>query len=362
MDPVSGTSIGLVMMAWAGLAGAAAPTTPAPERGYSLQYQAAAGCPDAATLTKAIESRTPGAVQAPSDLAAVRLRVELREDGTSTLWVGLPEGNSRREFPEAACADAVASIAVIASMLLEADASERAATTQSVMDYVDPTAPVIAPAAPTTTQENAPVPATPAPPTSAPARRRSAARQATPAPNTARLRFALSAGALLESAVASGAPLGANAGFTAWLEPQRRSLWLPSIRAEVLATLPATVQAAQGDVKLSLVAARLHLCPLSLPVSASLRLVPCLSGDAGNLHARGAGRTANPQATGMLWLALGGTLRAQLALGQLVSVESWLGLRGLARADNFVFHPNIPAYQVPPWSLGAGLGLGVALP
>src|SRR6185295_7702251 len=142
----SGIGLGLAIVTSAGLAGAATVPQENAERSYSLLYEAAADCPDATVLTRAIESRTPGAVQQPSDTAAVRLRVQLRADGTSTLWVDLPEGGSRREFPAAACADAVASMAVISSMVLEAGAAERAATTQSMMDRVEPAAPPAEPA------------------------------------------------------------------------------------------------------------------------------------------------------------------------------------------------------------------------
>jgi hypothetical protein len=350
-----------VLVTWSGLAGAVtAPAVATTERGYSLEYRAVGGCPDAATLVHAIESRTPGAVSHPAS-AAVNLRVELREDGTSTLWIELPEGGSRREFPRAPCADAVASIAVIVSMVLEADASQRRATVQSVMDEVAPDSPSPSPPTldvPTTAPTLSVAPARdvaattpPRQPTQRSARRRSS------------LRFAVTAGPLLESAVAENAGWGANVGVAAWLEPRRPSVWVPSIRAEALATLPATVQASQGDVELRLWGARLHACPLRFLVGASLRLVPCLTGDLGVLRVRGTGQTVAPENPSMPWLALGGTLRAQLALGGAFGLESWLGLRGLARADTFVFSsPDLLAYQVPQWSLGAGVGLSLALP
>jgi hypothetical protein len=374
MDLTRGTCLWAALSTWAGLASAVTAPQPeaAAERGYSLQYWAAPSCPDAAALAQAIESRTPGAVQQGPEVAAAKLRVELREDGTSTLWIDLPEGSSRREFPQAACADALASIAVIASMVLEADASERVATAQTLMDRVAPTAPSAEPTTPSAPAIGPPVAAAPvdAPPPAAPpappAPRSNRARELAPATGPSRLRFAVAAGALLESAVASDAPLGASAGVTAWLEPRQPSPWLPSIRLEAIATLPATVQASPGDVKLGLVAGRLHVCPLRLPVVASLQLVPCLTGDLGVLSARGTGKTVNPRQPTMPWVALGGTLRAQLALGRTLGVESWLGLRGLARSDTFVFGSpdsrGLPAYQVPSWSLGAGLGLSLALP
>lgn len=347
-------------MWWAGLAGAAGPAANAAERGYSLEYRAAKGCPDSSSLTQAIESRTPSAQQQPVDRASVQLRVELRDDGTSTLWLQLPQGSSRREFPKAACADTVTTIAVIASMVLEADASVRSATAQSVMERVEPAAPPPEVATPSPEPERKPAaPSTPA----TPSPRAGEQEGAPPATNLARLRVGLTAGALLESAVAEGAAFGASAGIASWLEPARPSVWVPRVQAEALATLPTTVHATQGDVELQLTAARLHLCPLRFTVGHSLQLVPCLTGDAGSLRAQGTGTTLNPKTRRMLWLAVGGTARAQLALGRVLSLESWLGVRGLAGgADTFVFSPGVLAYQVPSWSLGAGLGVTATLP
>ena len=349
-----------VLVTWSGLAGAVtAPAAATAERVYSLQYRAVVGCPDAAALVRAIESRAPGAMSR-SENAAVNLRVELREDGTSTLWVELPEGASRREFPRAACADAVESIAVIASMVLEADASQRRATVEAVVGDVAPDQPNELP-------PKLDVPTVAATPPSAPARDvGTTTRLRQPAQEARRrspLRFALTAGPLLESAVAKIAALGANAGVAAWWEPRRPSVWVPSVQAEALATLPNTVQASQGDVELRLLVGRLHLCPLRFLIGSRLRLVPCLTGDLGVLRARGTGQTVDPEERNMPWLALGSTFRAQLALGRALALESWLGLRGLARADTFVFSsPDFLAYQVPQWSLGAGLGLSLALP
>ena len=352
----SGIGLGLAVVTSAGLAGAATVAQENAERSYSLLYEAAADCPDATVLTRAIESRTPGAVQQTSDTAVVRLRVQLRADGTSTLWVDLPEGGSRREFPAAACADAVASMAVISSMVLEAGAAGRAAATQSMMDRAEPAAPPAEPAAQAT--PNAPSAKARAASPTAPAQRTPSA-----APKPTRARVAFPAGALLESAVARGAALGASVGVAAWLEPPQPSLWQPGIRLEVLGTLPATVHAAQGDAVLRLLAARLHVCPLRFPIGATLRLFPCVTGDLGSLSARGSGASLDQRATKtMPWRALGGTLRAELAWGHLVSLESWLSLRGLTRVDRFVFSPDFTAYQVPQWSLGAGAGVSVSLP
>jgi hypothetical protein len=358
MRPGSWSALWLLIN-WSGLARALpAPEAAAVGRGYSLEYRAVEGCPDAAALVRAIESRTPGATR-QAESAAVNLRVELRQDGTSTLWVELPEGGSRREFPRATCADAVASIAVIASMVLEADASERRSRVQAVMDSVAPEEPGEPPPEVSTPTES-PLPRRPPERSATSAATRPPSRRS---PQTPRLRFAVAAGPLLESAVARNPPWGAYAGISASREPRRPSVWVPSMRAEALATLPSTVQASRGDVELRLLAGRLHVCPLRIAVGTSLRLVPCLTADLGVLRARGTGQTLDPQEPSMPWVAFGGTWRAQLALGRIVGLESWLGLRGLARADTFVFSsPDLLAYQVPQWSLGAGLGLSLALP
>lgn len=132
MSPSSGTIIWNIIMWWVGLGGAAhAPS--AAERSYSLQYQADAGCPTASALSQAIETRVPGARQQPAEHAAVRLRVTLRRDGTSTLWLELPEGASRRDFPRAACQSTLTTMGIVASMVLDAEAFERSARAQYLM-------------------------------------------------------------------------------------------------------------------------------------------------------------------------------------------------------------------------------------
>ena len=120
-------------MWWAGLAGAASPAPSAAERSFSLDYAAPASCPDAAALSQAIETRVPGARQQPAERAAVRLRVELRRGAASTLWLDLPEGALRREFPPAACESTLTTMGIVASMVLDAETSRRSATAQSLM-------------------------------------------------------------------------------------------------------------------------------------------------------------------------------------------------------------------------------------
>jgi hypothetical protein len=292
------------------------------------------------------------------DVASVRLRVELTSDGHSTLWIGLPEGTSRREFRETVCADAVLSIAVMASMVLEMDAAQRFAATASFMDSSEPAAPKLksAPAA-----ADAPLSVPIAPPLPAVVSLRSNASAPSPRESFS-LVWRLAGGALLESAVASSAPLGATLGVDASLERTARSVWAPSARLELLGTLNATEHAAAGDASLRLLAARAHVCPVALVPARVFRLLPCLSFDAGSLRARGTGATPNPITRHMPWLTAGVMLRAELSLGLGVSLEAEAGLRRLSRHDRFFFRTDSTAYQVPAWSTGLGLGLAVRMP
>ena len=120
-------------MWWAGLANVPPPAPHAAERSFSLAYTAPASCPSAEALAQSIEARTPGAWQQPTREAAVQLRVQLRDDGRSTLWVELPEGVSRREFPHAECARTANTIAIISAMLLDADTLERPSKAQALL-------------------------------------------------------------------------------------------------------------------------------------------------------------------------------------------------------------------------------------
>ena len=334
-----------------------------PQRGYFLAYSAPAGCPERAALEAAIASRTPGAVSEGEGFAVVKLRAELGASGLSTLWLELPEGTSRREFRDATCADVVASMAVIASMVLEADASERATAARALFEPI-PDEPAAAPgssSAPTVVEPAALAVRPRAAPSPAPARPVDA--PASPKPrDERRLGVALAAGVGVESAVASSMAWGGSVGLAFSLESQRRTWWTPTLQAEFFATLESSEQTpGVGEAELQLLTGRLHACPLRIPLTHRVRLLPCVTGDVGSLRARGAGEARNPNTSYMPWLALGGTLAAQVALGGRFSLHSSFAARGLNRADRFKFNEQYTAYKVPAWSLGASVGLVLSL-
>jgi hypothetical protein len=324
-----------------------------PARSFALDYTSHAGCPNAAALVDAIVARSAGAMSVAPEAAVVRLKVVLLAEGRSTLWVDLQEGSFRREFNAPSCDEAVATIAVIASMVLEAEPAARRAMAESVPAAPAEAAPDSAPPQPT--PDAAPVP--PPPVVRTPARRpRRLAPPTAPRPRELdRLLWAIAAGGALETAVAPTPPFGVVVGIDSWLS--RASVWSPSLRVAFFATATATEHTDAGDGKFRLLAGQLHVCPLRLAASRSLRFSPCVTFEAGSLQAEGAGATRNALTPKMLWLTGGALLRAQLDVAGPLSVEATAGGKVLSQHDEFVLRPGSLVYQVPGLSAGFGLGL-----
>jgi hypothetical protein len=329
------------------------------DRSYSLDYRAPATCPDAGKAREAIESRTSGASQVDAQKAAVHFTLELRTGGDSALWVDLPEGSFRRAFHADSCAEAVASMAVIAAMVLETAPAQRGAlaefpaaeTTASSASGVDAvTAAANAPAA-LPDALPPPLPAAVALPAPAPQRvdRTRRRRDASS--------WAISAGAALESAVAPTPPLGFAAGVE--IGSMRRTWWSPALRLSVLVTAVADIHATDGDAQFRLIAGRLAACPFRRAVTRALRVVPCADFELGSLRASGGGTALNPTSASMPWAAPGASLRAQLDLSEAVGLELAAGAKLLLRRDRFIFRPSSLVYQVPAGSFDVGAGVTV---
>jgi hypothetical protein len=333
---------------------------PPEQRSFALDYHAHVGCPDALSMVAAIQARSPAATSVARESAAVQLKIELAADGQSRLWVDLPEGSFRRQFLAETCDEAVASIALIASMVLEAEPAQRSAMTELSPLAAPPgqdggAAPLEPTAAATAPPSALPAPTPPPPvPPSPPPLPPSALSE------PSRLRWALVASTALETAVAPTPPFGAMAGLEGRFD--RAPRWSPSLRLELMATLTSTVQTPAGDGSFRLLAGRLQGCPLQLTLAKSLRLVPCALVEVGSLQAQGGGAALNVQAPSMLWLAFGGALRAQLDLIPALALEGTLSATALAEHAKFVLLNSSLVYQVPVGSFGAGLGILLRLP
>ncbi len=318
-----------------------------PARAFALEYQAAPGCPDRDAFTAAIQDRTAGASYVASGPAALRFRVELRDDGQNTLWVDLPEGSSRRDFNDSSCADAASSMAVIAAMVLEAVPAKRLWATEQ------PAAPPLVSTAPSPVPAPAPVVASAPPPSRARAVSDVAARPAE------RWGLALAAGPALESAVAPTPPPALLAGLE--INWPRGGPWSPSARLEALVSTAAVQQTSDGAATFQLIAGRLSGCPVRLQLLIRLRVLPCATLDAGSLRASGGGAAENVHTRHMPWVAGGALVRLEIPVWQRLSVEAFVAARLLTRHDSFIFNPERLVYSVPRWSAGVGLGVSLRL-
>jgi hypothetical protein len=314
-------------------------------RSFDIEYSAPAGCPDRAEFVAAILARVPTAFVADSETAAVGLRAQVTADGRSTLWIKLENGSSQRNIDGASCKDAVASMALIAGMVLEAEPEARLSTadlavTAAEADQAEPTNQ--ARAADSSSPKSVGAVQTKAP-----------ASVEHPLPRSDSWGSTVSLGSMAESAVASTPPLGLAAG--AQLFRRSTDAWGIVGRAELLATLPATQHGAGGAAELRLLAARLGACA-QRRLSPRWGLLPCVTFDAGQLYANGTEVLAEQRAT-MPWLAFGVSLLAHYDVNRSWGVEAALGAKRLTRHDRFYFRPNSTVYDVPPFSVGATVGL-----
>jgi hypothetical protein len=354
----------------------ATPATNAPSSSqesseFSLDFSAPAECPQRQEFEVAVMARTPAARLREAGSGVLALSVTLAADASAfagVLGITLPDGaRSERTVEATTCREASLSLAVIASLVLEAYREHRTLPTEAADDASSAAAPngqavdesPPAPASPTApvppAQQSAPVPPT-----------RSAAPVPTQQPRPAtRLLLGLFGALGLETAVAETPPLAAIVGVH--LERRARGLWSPSVRLGGLITANGRSRGTAGSAEFRLIAARLALCPLRAAATSRLSLTPCVELDAGSLRG-GDSNAPNATARHMPWLGLGAGGRGEWAFGELVSLDAFAGVRVLTRHDHFVLAtPNNPArttllYDVPAWSAGFGLGATVRLP
>jgi hypothetical protein len=331
---------------------------------FSLDFTASAQCPPRAEFEAALMSRTPAARLREAESGILAFSVTLAADAAAysgVLAITLPDGaTSQRTVEATSCREASLSLAVIASLVLEAYRqhqtlpAEPAAEESAAPSVAEPSGATAAASPPPAAQEAAAATLTPASP--APAIRQQP---------TATLIFGLFGALGLETAIAETPPLAGSAGLH--LERRGRSLWSPSLRLGALVTANGGSRSSAGSAEFRLIAARLALCPLRLAATSSFSIAPCVELDAGSLRG-GAANAPNATARQMPWLALGAGGRAAWALGQVVSLDAFAGVRALARHDHFVLvAPNDPTrsallYDVPAWSAGFGLGASFRLP
>jgi hypothetical protein len=367
-------SLALAVFAWVGLPRAGIADEANSALDFAVDYQAASTCPAKAQFEAAVLSRVPGARVVPEERASVRFRVELSDptrDKSSSIWIGVSDGSStRRDVDDASCAEAAASMAVIAAMVLDGRRTAEQGPAPAPEPITNPQPSPVTSGTPTAKPR----------PSAAPKARAQPRNAVMPAPSSAespraehdgaslseresRSAGRLSAGAALagtwESEVAPTAPLGILAALEArWqLEP----IWSPSVRLGLLYTVTATETSDDGTATFQLLAIRLSACPVRFGRARSLALFACADFDAGELRAKGT-HTLNERTQSMPWLAAGPGLRGELPLGKMLVSEALIGARFLANHDRFVFEPDAVVHDVARVSFGLGIGLSGHVP
>jgi hypothetical protein len=309
---------------------------------FSVDYRAPASCSGEAAFVRSILARSPAAQLASGELAEVRFRAEISErEGLAhgVLVVELARGTTfRRAVPEAPCADVVASMAIIAAMVLDAVASGA-----EIPAEAEPPAPE-----PRSTE---PVPPPPVAPVAAP--------PSAPLPGARRPKLALGLAARVigESAVAPRLYPGEEVGLDGLVDFAEH--WSPSFRLSGLHVGGPRVDTPLGDAQFRFLALRLSLCPTRWPARSAFGVRPCLRGDWGELRVKGLD-THNPQTRRVTWWAAGPSARLEWLPWRWAGLELEAGLVIPGRHDRFVFQPGpVLVHQVP--DVGASVGLGAVL-
>lgn len=332
---------------------AAASSEPA-ELAFAVDYSAPEGCPTRSEFEQAVFSRAERARSVERDGATLVFEVELIAGApgfAGVLRLTLPDGTrSRRDVAGESCSETVTALAVIAALSLEG-------YRESARDGGDPN-PAEASSEAGSTRKS-PVSETPVDSS----RGRSEGDRVAPRERSAwsGAMPGIFAGGVWESAVAPSAPLGVFAG--AGLELHGSGILRPSMRVGLLYTLTATERVEPNRAEFRLLAARLALCPVALAGGGSPSVRACLELDAGALEAAGSGPdVVRPRPRGMAWLGFGPALRGVLPLGRAFSFEATVAGRALAHHDRFVFRPGTLVHDVPPISVGLGLGVAAWWP
>jgi hypothetical protein len=349
-------------------ASASVPALAAPPVSYSLEYKASENCPNEEAFVQAIQVRAPVATRTEAATAQVVFEAHIgAESGFSRgfLLVRLAGGEAtRRDVPDASCTEIVASMAVIAALVIEGlsesgrDAPAPPLPSEGVPPASAPSEKVPPPSARPFDPKRAP-PARPRPAEGLPRDASSGARTPLPRSPAAGVRAGLTAATGFESAAAHELTPALAIGIE--VSARHRDKRSPSARLTGLYAQSDIKQTDDGTARFRWLAARLALCPFWFGAG-SFALRPCVELDAGELRGKG-DETTNPQTPSLLWLGGGAALHGEIALVPVLAVEGQLGGRVLARPGRFVFRPNDTlAHDTGRFSAGALVGVVVRLP
>ncbi len=280
----------LVLLCWALPAHAAKPG-----QAFRLEYWADGHCPDAAEFARQIQTRAPRLRLAEADEPALGFYAELVERaGASTgrLTARSPDGREVvREVRGPTCDDVVTALALIAALA------------------ADPNQPV---------EHAPPGPVAPVHPVQRGTERAGASELTAEPDRTRRWTFGIGGGFGFDSSIAPNPSYCLGIAFDA--EGYPGSAWRPLFSLSLLRAVAANTESEGSTMSFDWVAFRLAACPVRWPEETPLFVRPCGFLDAGLLGCD-VQRGSSSQAQTKTWLAIGGFLRTEALVGEVVSFQ-----------------------------------------
>ena len=303
-----------------------------PGQAFRLEYWADGRCPDAVEFARQIQTRAPRLRLAEADEPALGFYAELVERGgsaTGRLTARSPDGREvLREVRGPTCDDVATALALIAA--LAADPNQSIDSTQTLP---------IAPSRPADPQTDSSRPP-----------------EFTPEPDPKqRWTFGVGGGLSFDSSIAPNPGYCLGLAFDA--ESYEGSAFRPLFSLSLLRAVASKTETQGGNATFDWVAFRLAACPARWPEETPLFIRPCGFMDVGLLGAD-VQRGSSSQAETKTWLAVGGFLRTEALVGEILSFQLDGGLTVPLIQSSFQAGADQPiAFQVPPSGILGRIGL-----
>lgn len=313
-----------------------------------IDFDAPAGCSDAAAFLRGIKARTSRARPAQAGEQALRLTVRLTPAAGSVHGelsvVRETRGTSTREVDGATCEEVVDALALTAALVLDPSASLAPSPDTAPEPSAGATASASAPAPSPPTATSAPPSGTVQPPSTD--------------HDKLRETYALGAQVTVAQIVKPGASLG-GALTLRGTYPVSPSV-VPSLGLSFY-YLRSGLLDSPDRARVALAAMGLTACPLRLRLLADCSLEPCAFAMGGWLSASGRD-LSHPESVGRSWWSAGGLLRATAPLGA-VAFELEAGISAPLYRRRFVVGQDqaVVVGETPTASALVGVGLTAAL-
>lgn len=299
---------------------------------FRLEYDPAAGCPDASWLRSAVAGRLTRARLAETGELARTFRVTVANEGgrsrASLEFVDSDGRKASREVDAESCEQALDAIAVVSAIAMDARAEREQAGATAAAPSAEPS-----PAPPEVV--------VPSPPLREPTR------------EEASLRFGFGVAGGVEHGYAPS--LAPFAAVVTDLE-----LRVVSFRGAVSYSDSGPVAADSGSARYRKVTLRPEGCPAAWSVTAELGLRPCVFGEGGLVQAAGleGPRIVDPRSTTVPWVAGGALGRVELEphAGLRFDLSASLGVP-VIRHEFVLENPDASVHRVPLFLYSLGLAV-----